>query len=426
MIGVVIFVSGSLYILGAGLSAIYGIPLVRSLPIFLLGSVAILELRPVQRDSASWVLVTSYAVLSGLMVIGLLHTRAVSYGIWKTAIVIVHWLTASVVTIQVLRSPRRIQLFVAGMLSGGVLLTVTTVAMVGSPSEVLARMTSFTRATIDDVNPIRFGQLMCQTVLLCAGYLIYLRTKSFTVPLAVTAAVALFYALISGSKGPILALSAAFIVLSLVFTKRRLGAVILTAAVGYIAIVIGALILPSEFIEARFAFEGSRSVSSRVVRLATALNEAKGFSIMEVLIGRGTGDYAVVWTGADTRTYPHNLFAEAGYELGFSGLLVLVIALTIPVVSALRTGKYLDSTRWHGARAYLAMSLAMYVFAVVDAQTTGDIATNNQIALTGAILVSVARIGRFGGGSVYGGDKKFELEGKSVSSPSIPPGAEPS
>lgn len=392
MIEIFIFLAGVMSPLGMGLSALYGIPFARSSPIALLATAALLGGQSIVKHRSTLVLLASYLGLTLLLALGVMYTRAPLYGLWKTAFVALYWLVGAALTIHTVRSARKVELFFAGLLVGSIALTLAALIVEGSPARLIARMAMYSRVTIGDANPIRFGQVMSQTVLLCVGYAMYLRSRVYILPTLAIAIIALLLAFSSGSKGPILALIVAFLALIFNNSNKWLRTIVVTALAIYAGVIIMREVLPADFVQTRFRLAESRSVTSRMELIAMAQNEIKEFSVPEFFLGRGSGDYGFLWGGSDGRMYPHNIFAEVGYELGFLGLITLIIGMCIPMLAALRVWRWADFCVWPKARFFLSISTALYVFAITNAQTTGDMASNDQIAAAGAVLLAVIRV----------------------------------
>jgi O-antigen ligase len=107
------------------------------------------------------------------------------------------------------------------------------------------------------------------------------------------------------------------------------------------------------------------------------------------LVGIGTGGYAAIsTTGA---IYPHNIVLEVGTELGVLGLLALaafVLSVVVRLLRLLRGGG--ETAGWAG------LLLTLFVFALVNAQFSGDVPYNSGLWLWGGIATGLAAAARAG------------------------------
>ncbi len=64
--------------------------------------------------------------------------------------------------------------------------------------------------------------------------------------------------------------------------------------------------------------------------------------ISTVLFGYGIGSFGILYLGQDIRAYPHNIFLEAWFELGFIALVLFVLFFAIPLIQG-RKNPYISS-----------------------------------------------------------------------------------
>ena len=178
-----------------------------------------------------------------------------------------------------------------------------------------------------------------------------------------------------GSRGPLLSLVVALVVLTLSRVrdprtmKRLLAAVGVTLVLGSIA---AAAFLPGETVARALSIFGGQDVESadptrRGVLWREAL-DSSGASVGTAILGIGTGGFESI---EPALVYPHNVILELWLELGILG----VSAFLLAVVSGLRNaaGVALQRSR-DGPIGALVLSLI--VFALANAMFTADIAGN--------------------------------------------------
>ncbi len=85
--------------------------------------------------------------------------------------------------------------------------------------------------------------------------------------------------------------------------------------------------------------EGGASAQGRIERMQYAITESFS-SVGTSIFGHGIGSFGMEYSGVDIRSYPHNLFLELLFELGFIGL-ILIIALFVLVAYCAPKGNQL-------------------------------------------------------------------------------------
>jgi O-antigen ligase len=108
-----------------------------------------------------------------------------------------------------------------------------------------------------------------------------------------------------------------------------------------------------------------------------------------MLVGHGTGDYGYFASGHDERAYPHNVLLEVAYENGLIGVVLLVAALSCPLMAVLRTAQHQLE---YQHRMLLAGLSAAYVSSVINAQFSGDLGANLLIGMFGAATTSMSNL----------------------------------
>jgi O-antigen ligase len=196
----------------------------------------------------------------------------------------------------------------------------------------------------------------------------------------------------SGSRGPVIGMVVALPSVLLwraasPAVARRLAASLV--AVGALAVVAVVWLVPPEATQRSLSiFQTTQETgdTSRFILWSEALH-AFSSSLTHSLVGIGTGGYAAIaTTGA---LYPHNIVLEVGAELGILGLLALaafVISVVVRLLRLLRGGG--ETAGWAG------LLLTLFVFALVNAQFSGDVPYNSGLWLWGGIATGLAAAAR--------------------------------
>lgn len=375
-------VSGATYLVGYGLSAVGSIPGARTLPLLLLLLLAAVEILVSARFRYSAAFFAATIGMLGIMLVGLWFTRAPSYGLWKTAFFAFFWVVIPVAAYSVLTTELRIRAFLNGLLIGGLGLVVLVALLMGSPFAVAEQMTEFSRVTIGGANPIYFAQAMA-LVCLMAVWRVVSRPFGLWLILVLGFGVAAFgYAVLSGSKGPLLGLLIGGIAYFCVV--GRIKAALLITAAGAAGSILLLQVLPESFVSLRFGLSGSGSIETRLELFLVAWEQIRTFGLLEVLLGRGTGDFGYLYTATDSRFYPHNILIESLYEWGVVGTTLVFTLIVFPLWRLKRSP--IGPTR--NERSLAGIATGLFVFSVVSALSTGDIAGNYRIGMFGAVLLA--------------------------------------
>jgi O-antigen ligase len=188
--------------------------------------------------------------------------------------------------------------------------------------------------------------------------------------------------LASGSRGPVVALLVALVVLvGLVMQNRQLRRRLAQIAVGVgAAILVAALIVPSAAIDrsASFLFGDASGLSSN----GRTQLWGKGLSLF----------YSHFWTGVGTGgfsryepppiLYPHNIVLEAGAELGVLGMAVVVAFLYLSLRTAFRVWREASS---HEDRIAGALILSVLVATVLNSLLSDAIETTDTLCLVAGL-----------------------------------------
>ena len=259
----------------------------------------------------------------------------------------------------------------------------------------------FRRSVSSDIHPNNVARNIGLGVPILLGGILFGRRLRVSAIAGVVGALGLLLAamLLTGSRGPITAAAVAMVGLVLFrvrhFLTLRAAArlLVVCAAVGAAGAVLFDRYIHHQPTWARIAFYfetfgQNASDLSRLGRYATAWN---GF-IDSKLVGVGTGGFTWLWTGPppggifDGRDYPHNFVLEAFAELGLPGgllVLVMTVGVALLIVRRIRASRGLSNE--------IGILAALWCYAVVNSSLSGDLATNYQMWVLGAMVYLAVR-----------------------------------
>ncbi len=241
----------------------------------------------------------------------------------------------------------------------------------------------------ETIDPIGLGRSMSTVILVLVFFFIrarHARTRLLALLAVLPAATVLIG---SGSRGPLLGLLVGVPVLIVGLSGQpaalRRGLVALGASLAGAALMI-VTIVPPEAATRVLSIFGSPEQEGELSRYAL-WSDALGIMARDApsaLIGIGTGGYAELtqYKGMD---YPHNILIEAALELGVVGLLVLVVGFVWLFSRAFAMTRVTGEPGAFGA--YL---LAVLATQFVAAQFSGDLPYNNDLWVTGGLIVGLA------------------------------------
>ncbi|MFC5547916.1 O-antigen ligase family protein [Massilia aerilata] len=172
--------------------------------------------------------------------------------------------------------------------------------------------------------------------------------------------------LMIGERGPVLALlfSITYVIAVLVSTFRRLsgGARVLISAIVFI---VAALLLP--ILVPRFSAEALSS-DGRWSVFAAALTQLGD----SPFFGTGLGAFSPDPSTTGGREYFHNIFGEILTEVGVLGFGIMLLLFVLPfLLNPIRFSKISEEMR-----PWLHTSVALFIYAFINANVSGDLATN--------------------------------------------------
>ncbi|MCK5597891.1 MAG: O-antigen ligase family protein, partial [Candidatus Eisenbacteria sp.] len=201
------------------------------------------------------------------------------------------------------------------------------------------------------------------------------------------------YMLATGSKAPIVGvvLAAAVFAFARGGTKTRVATIAMLVLVILVLSSVAPMFSEHDIIGGRILGTGAASLGRRMESWELALDGFGRGSVLNMIFGYGTGAFSHLSRSADVRDYPHNVLIETLYEGGVVGLALLVVVIVAPLVALRRQFAGGAAEQGRAWRGLVATALALYAFAVANAQMSGDLSSNELIPISGAILVTLAR-----------------------------------
>ncbi len=392
---------GAWLVVAAGLSALYDVPLIRSAPAVFIGCFAIVQWLVTRRSRPIPYPLRIFLVFVAFLVVGLFYTRSPQYGASKLLLMGLFWGVFALGLHEAFPDREHLVSFLRGVLAGGVLYTILVFATVGDPLTVLAEAGRFFRLRAAGENPIYIGRAFGLSVLVGIWFLGERRSLLRWLIVVPLIGVMVSYMVATASKGPLLSLALGFAAYSVLQRGARRWIALSVFAAGT-AFYLYVSMRMAELLDYRLLRTVLPSLQQRVGSSKAALEGFIHGSIRQIAFGDGIGSFSHLERAADVRHYPHNIFAEVLYEAGLLGILLLVLALAAPAVAIGRRlvgGSDADDPTW---RRIAAAGLALYVFALANAQVTGDLGSNLWIPIGGAFLVTLSEISSRRGGNEIG------------------------
>ena len=193
-----------------------------------------------------------------------------------------------------------------------------------------------------------------------------------TIGLIVLTITGIFIMILFGSKGPLLALIIAPIIFLLLHkrTSVKKTIILFVAFMGIsILLLFPGIILElipqhyQPYFQERFFDYDAYTSGGRPSLYQLAISDIDQKSI---LFGKGTGNYGYLYTGADTKIYPHNIIIELLYENGIIGLILFLGLFSYMFRKTPLTNYFINKS---------CLVIFVYYF-LFSAQVSGDISNN--------------------------------------------------
>lgn len=329
-----------------------------------LGLTVLVRLKSSLATPRAW-LISSGIVLGVLP--GFLVAQDTEYGVQKLQTMVL--IVLSILAASSMRDSRLGTAWMAGTGFGIALLFALLVVFGGVMAEN-------GRVSVLGLNPVGVARLTALGAAIAAVLLLAMAGRRPLQRLALVAAVLMCVAatVITGSRGPLLAAAVAVLIGLFSITTGR-GARVLWALLA-----VGALGLAVQF----GWIDPSTGLGWATSRADAGRSDlyAEAFRVMTTQpLGVGWGNFGSVYGWTDGGLYPHNLYLEVGAEGGLLALAVFAVLTVLSLIWAVRNYRRSQSP-------IDLLLLAIYVYAVVNAQFSSDIVGNRMLWMAIAFVIA--------------------------------------
>lgn len=331
-----------------------------------------------------------YLLLATILLLGTTYTSAPNYGLEKSSRFATLTLIAFLAPIVFAHSVKEVKLMMWILLAVGILLSIVTII---APHEAVLRMAAETRGGFLEANPLATATQIGTAAVIAFIFAIMTHTSK-RLRISSMALIALMIAgiVITASRGPFIGLGFTWLV-AIFICRKGVSKAWLPFIAG--AIVIGLVVsftkLP-EIATARVATvwkSGYHMKEAAYARTEMFIWTARRFP-ERLILGHGTGAFAIDRGGQDIREYPHNIMLELLYEQGLVGAVIVGLFL------------WLIFRRWRQASRFVYlyeldigifqivhMAGLLFLFLFTQAMKSGDINDNRFMFFCAGLVVAV-------------------------------------
>jgi len=199
--------------------------------------------------------------------------------------------------------------------------------------------------------------------------------------LIVLMSIQLYLAMMTASRGPILAMIIALVVVLFIVAKFRISYLLYSAAIVGLVILTAVNIVPEDVI-ARLLTREAGGQTTTLLRIVSNLVALEMFMSNKVF-GAGIGAFNIYYL-----KYPHNILTEVLAELGIIGFVLISLILGLSVVYLYKLRNSLDKKQYY-------FLIALIVSAFINANLSGHIGSNFYLFLSFGLIYSVVDIKNF-------------------------------
>lgn len=331
-----------------------------------------------------------YLLLATILLLGTTYTSAPNYGLEKSSRFATLTLIAFLAPIVFAHSVKEVKLMMWIVLAVGILLSIVTII---APYEAVLRVAAETRGGFLEANPLATATQIGTAAVIAFIFAIMTHTSK-RLRISSMALIALMIAgiVITASRGPFIGLGFTWLV-AIFICRKGVSKAWLPFIAG--AIVIGLVVsftkLP-EIATARVATvwkSGYHMKEAAYARTEMFIWTARRFP-ERLILGHGTGAFAIDRGGQDEREYPHNIMLELLYEQGLVGAVIVGLFL------------WLIFRRWRQASRFVYlyeldigifqivhMAGLLFLFLFTQAMKSGDINDNRFMFFCAGLVVAV-------------------------------------
>jgi len=345
---------------------------------------------PINNGVLAMLLFTVYMVFS------LLYTNSFLYGGTKTVSFITFNWVAFIIPIMIITDARKAKSILTWIVLLALIISCYTIFTI-SKGLVQRQLLTSVRASFLGVNPISFAGWLG-----VAGVIVFSMMQSIKSNLKIIALICLgiiFFAMLAAnSRGPFISFASTIIlILGLRYWKTAkmklvFGFFFITAF-----IIILFQVLPPEMTSRYLDVAESQPIPKRMTLFT--VNERLFFwqiafmtpfdNVLKFLFGVGIGGFSDVAVGYDVQLYPHNIFLEIFCELGFIGLILFLLFLSITFGEIIRN---LRGSQNSQARALSFASTMAAIFTLMGALFSGDLNDNRRLWFLLGLGMAMSRL----------------------------------
>ena len=368
-----------------------GVDLTVAMAFLVIAGVTVKVLRKGGRIRLHWFMLCVYLLLVGWMCFSTLWSPAQAYGWEKSTRFATLTLLAFVAPMLLIDTWSRLERFFWTLFFTGMLFTTSALTGLYLTGELQRLVTVF------GADYLTLGHVCGLTAGLGSYFLINPGTKRWLRFLLLACVIAsLAVVLLSAARGPMLAWLLAFVPPTLLGRRwsRQSFLVLRILLVGVVLFagswVLG--LLPHdvtgrfELLYAAF-FQGDPSAMQFVPRIHIWQVGLDTF-LHHPVFGIGAGGYLTSILGSEI-IYPHNLFLEAGAELGIVGLVLTLLLITIPLIRWRKCSGMRLSSRH---RLLFSLALWVYSFFFIEVMKSGDFNSNRTFWMSIGIVMSACTL----------------------------------
>lgn len=368
-----------------------GLDFTVALAMFVIAAIVFKALRRIDHIRLHWLILSVFLLLAGWMFFSTTWSSFPSYGLEKSARFATLTLMAFAAPILLLDSWRSLERFFWAVFLAGMLFATQALIDLYAGGE-LRRL-----VTVLGADYLTVGRMCGLAAGLGTYFSINGRTRRWVrLVLLICVGMAISVTLLGASRGPMVAWLLAFVPPALLRRRwnRRAFFVLRILLVFLIFLGIGLALglVPREVIS-RFdvLFGAFFRGDPDAVRLTPRIHiwqVGLDLFLQHPIVGIGVGAYRTSVRQSEF-IYPHNLLLEAGAELGFVGLTLTFLLITIPLVRWRRCSRIQLPNRY---MLLFDMSLWVYTFFFVEVMKSGDFNSNRTFWMSIGTLMSVCTL----------------------------------
>jgi cell division protein FtsW (lipid II flippase) len=340
-------------------------------------------------------------IFSIILFIGLIYTSSPVYGTDKAVRVFLFNIPLFIVTVLFISDRKHIYNIIYVVVGLSLILGIVMFFQ-GIQSFIGGRLDEYVlRMTILGANPIASARIfsVALIILLVAGfYGEKRRLKTFYYSLALFF---LFALVATNSRGPLVSTFLA-ILLFAYFLSGMNKLKVIAFLIMFISTFLVVMSLLPEYLTGRYEAllqidaaqrqlegPGVDTIGSRQMMWGMALAGTFN-SIWTFFLGNGTGSFSSLFHFGDFRWYPHNMFFEVLYEVGFVGLFFLLLHFFH--ISSRGVEIWRWTSNQSSDRSLLVIIIAILISTFVSIMFSGDLPDNRILWFLFGILIGYGRI----------------------------------